>query len=124
MSGIGPGTGVGDAGTISSCAVPPTIPLAARMAPTHTLRMRTLVLVMVFSSLLSPEAEPHWVSPDLLNGSPPPPSTLRLLRAAISSRNDAHAAGERLGDDELAVNELERQRRQGTRRRTVDDSRG
>ena len=48
MSGIGPGTGVAEAGAMVCCADAADMPVAARIAPTHTLRMKTLV--MTFSS--------------------------------------------------------------------------
>src|SRR5262249_60172685 len=83
------------------------MPVAARIAPTHTLRMRTLV--MTFPPVPS---ETHRVLSEIaaLRLSPP---GFRPRRAAASSRNDADAAGEWFGHRELAVYELKRKRGQG-----------
>src|SRR5213594_425309 len=95
ISGIGPGTGVAEAGSIICCAEAPHMPAAA-MAATHTLRMR--ILVITFPPLLC-RATPE------------------------SARNNADAAGERFRHRQLAVHDLERQRGHGARRRTIDDRR-
>src|SRR5262249_27193554 len=110
MSGIGPGTGVAEAGAMVCCAGAAGMPVAARIAPTHTLRLRTLV--MTFPPFPQPDSTGVclncWVTSGFLE-----------RRATASTRNDADAAGERFGHRELAVYELKRKRRQGARGGTV-----
>src|SRR3989442_10877601 len=62
ISGIGPGTGVAEAGSIICCAEAPHMPAAA-MAATHTLRMRTLVITFPRSEEHTSELQsrPHLV---------------------------------------------------------------
>src|SRR5262245_9264108 len=113
MSGIGPGTGVAEAGAMVCCADAADMPVAARIAPTHTLRMGTLV--MTFPPCL-------WQDPTgvCLNCCVATvPSRFFERCATASTRNNADAAGEWFGHRELAVYELKRKRGQGAGGGTV-----
>src|SRR5262245_18072237 len=86
------------------------MPVAARIAPTHTLRMRTLV--MTFPPCPKQDSTGFCLNCCV-------PSGFFESRATASTRNDADASDERLGHRELAVYELKRKRRQGARGGTV-----
>src|SRR5262249_4524635 len=113
-AGMGPGTGVADIGAMVCCAEAPSVPAAATMAATPTLRMRTVV--MTFPPCAFPGNSSHLFL------------SLHVFRSPSSApfrsaRNDADAARERLRHRKLPLHDLEGKRRQGTRGRTVDHCR-
>src|SRR5262245_37821646 len=114
MSGIGPGTGVAEAGAIICCAEAPDMPVAASTAAVHTLCMSNLVMSPP-PCCPARERDFSWLAAceGLLCSSLPD----RLA----SARNDADAAGEGFRHREPAVDDLERQRRQRPGSGTVDD---
>src|SRR5262249_12559588 len=93
-------TGVAEAGAVVFCADAADMPVAARIAPTHTLRMRTLV--MTFPPCPKQDSTGFCLNCCVATV----PSGFFERRATASSRNDADAAGERFGHRELAVYDL------------------
>src|SRR5262249_47813733 len=113
MSGIGPGTGVAEAGGVGCFAGAGGMPGAPGVGPPPNLPLGTLV--MALSPCPTQDSTGFCLNCCVATA----PSGFFERRATASSRNDADAAGERFGHRELAVYDLKRKRRQGARGGTV-----
>src|SRR6516225_642742 len=109
---MGPGTGVADTGAMVCCAEAPSVPAAAKMAATQTLRMRIVVMTFPPCALFPEIPVSFFCRCNVFRSPSSTPSR--------SARNDADAARERPRHRELPIHDLEGKRRQGTRGRTVD----
>src|SRR5215468_6149442 len=115
---MGPGTGVAEAGAMVCCADAPDMVVAARIAPTHALRLRALVLVMTFPPCPRMPIE-GFSDLSTLRLSPP----VSVASRGGSSRSNTDTTRERFRDRELAVHNLERECRQGAGCRAIEHRR-